>query len=446
MKLIVLLLCLAVGFFSLLTAAEKDGMIYYQMENGRFYGSAPLNPEATLVVAVGQRSGKKHKKEGKKKQGQKGSKEPKEFKRKGYVAVLALENNSLTPAAEDTFAVSYKGRKYATRVRTVAVVNQADTTEADIYISGRGGTDTVGIGFIRHYTWKNKTLTHTKTIVMEQKEEGIVYTHGYSLKTGDINGDGTQEAIYGGFYGKDINEHLSEDFTDVRVFEKTAEGSIRQSKITPFDSFKIPLRINALEVKDINGDSKAEIIIAGRSRMGDFQYASFAMWSVGRVTYHVNREHSLPGRFRTVLAADINGDGKDELITGGRVDMGERMIADVQVWKLEPQGVKRLACYTWTSDVSTRFRVLAPTAVNGQFLAAGRTELLHSSDSSRWLGFIRTFQFEKGSLWPIDLPFLLDKGKETRIRDLRQISANRYLGSGFIMETKKENYGFVFIK
>lgn len=409
---------------------QNSGMIYFQMEGGRFYNCAPLDtPYANRLVAVGQKS-----------PGQKGS------KRRGYVAVLIEKNNELTIAAEDMFSVEHKGKKWPTRVRTVAVVNRPGGKNTDIYITGRSGSDEEGIGFLRHYRWENNMLSPTRTVVMSQKQEGIVYTHGYSLKTGDIDGDGQQEAVYGGFFGRAINQHLSEDFSDVRVFSKTPGGSIEESAIKPFEKLKIPLRVNALEVKDLDGDGKAEIIIAGRSRQGDHEYSAFAIWSGGRISYHIDREQSLPGRFRTVMAADIDGDGKNELITGGRIDMDKRMVADLQIWELTADSVSMTARYNWTSEASTRLRALAPAPGNSHFVAAGRTELLHSGDSPRWIGFIRRFQLKDNSLWPVDLPFLLDKGPETRIRDIKFLGNNRYLCSGFIMKDKKKSAGFVLIR
>jgi hypothetical protein len=341
MKLIVSIIFIAVCLCGPLLGSKdstnNDGKIYYQMENGRFYSSALLETEGVIrVVAVGQRTPA----------GKRG-------KRQGYIAILVQKGNTLEVEAEELFKVTFNDRKWPTRVRTVAVVKQGHGKSADIYLSGRSGSDEEGIGFLRQYVWANNTLTHMKTITMHHKQEGLVYTHGYSLKTGDIDGDGIQEVIYGGFFGKSINEHLSEDFADVQIFKKNVKGIIERSSIKPFQKLQIPLRVNAMEVKDLDGDSKAEIIIVGRSRQGDQQFSSFAIWSNGQVSYHVNKDQSLPGRFRTVLALDIDGDGKDELITGGRIDMGERMVADLQVWKIKKQSVTMIARYNWTSDSST---------------------------------------------------------------------------------------------
>lgn len=408
---------------------QTNGMLYFQMENSRFYSSTPLDsPYAEMLVAVGQ-----------KRSAQKGS------KRQGYVAVLAEANNRLVIRAEDRFSLNHNGKVWPTRIRTVVVVNRSGGNDADIYITGRGGSDEQGIGFLRHYRWDNKTLSPTGTVIMSKKQEGIVYSHGYSLKTGDIDGDGQQEAVYGGFFGRTVSEHLSEDFSDVRVFKKSTGDSINESAIKPFEQLKIPLRVNALEVKDIDGDAKAEIIIAGRSRRGDREYSAFAVWRDGQISYHIDREQSLPGRFRTVMAADIDSDGNDELITGGRVDMGRRMAADLQLWRLSSGGVSRITRYNWTSDASTRLRALAPGSGDSGFVAVGRTQLPGSGKSPRWLGFIRYFQVNNGSLWPVNLPFLLDKGPETRIRDIKFIGPGRYLCAGFIMNDKKSSAGFVLI-
>ncbi|MCP4151011.1 MAG: hypothetical protein GY757_24925 [bacterium] len=431
MKHCVLFVLIAVCLCGLLSAAEvsqeKDGRVYFQIENVRFYSCTLLGTENHLV-AVGQRSS-----------------DEKGHKYQGYVAVLLNEAGKLTVVADDQFKVAQNDRKLPTRIRTVAAVNQPGGKNADIYITGKSGKDEDGIGFLRHYSWKNKKLSHTKTITLQQKQAGIDYTHGYSLKTGDIDGDGKQEAIYAGFYGKTINPALSKDFADVRIFKKNSAGVVEETTLKPFEKLKIPLRVNALEVKDINGDAKAEIIIAGRSLEGEREHSAFAIWSAGKVSYHVHREQTISTRFRTVMAQDIDKDGSFELITGGRLNVDKRTVADLQIWKLKPDGVSVMARYNWTSDASTRLRALAPATENNQFITAGRTELLQSGQSPRWTGFIRRFLFKNNSLWPIDTPYLMDKGFENRIRDIKFIAPNKYLASGFIMDNKKKNTGFVLI-
>lgn len=432
---------------------EAKDSVYYQLENGRFYSCTPLQTgQSVIVAAVGQlvpqqtgkhgggKSDGKGEGKGDGSGGGKGKGMGKRAKRQGYVALLELKNNQLIKIYKDSFQLTYQDRQWPTRVRTVASAGDS------LYITGRGGSDEEGIGFLRHYIYnkQNNRLKHTATFIIEKHQESEGYTHGYSLKTGDIDGDGVQEAVYGGFYGKTIHEHLSEDFADVRIYKPAPGGTIDELNMKPFAKMDIPLRVNAMEVKDLNGDGKAEIIIAGRSRQGDREYSSFAIWWGNRITVHIDREQSLPGRFRTVMALDLDNDGKDELITGGRIDLGERMVADLQTWDISPKEVKMISRYNWTSDASTRLRTLTPCCDSGRFFAAGRTELLHSGDSARWIGFVRRFQWKNGSLWPTDLPLLLDKGPETRIRDIKRIGS-QYLAAGFIVENENKSSGFVWI-
>jgi hypothetical protein len=168
MKIIVLFAFLTVCLCVSLTAGEappgKDNMIYYQRENARFYSCTPLGTPGThRFVAVGELA-----------PGAEGSKRP------GYIAVLLLKDGKLSIESEDRFHLEQGGRKWSTRVRTAAVVSQPGSQDIDIYISGKGGNDERGIGYLRHYTWANNllTLTPTQTIILRQEQEGIVYTHG----------------------------------------------------------------------------------------------------------------------------------------------------------------------------------------------------------------------------------------------------------------------------
>jgi hypothetical protein len=85
------------------------------------------------------------------------------------------------------------------------------------------------------------------------------YSHGYGLAIGDLDGDGKVEIAGGGFSSDGSGER-----GDIRVW------SFRDHKLvvrasTRFGSAESITRVNAVSIADIDGDGRGEIVTGGRS-------------------------------------------------------------------------------------------------------------------------------------------------------------------------------------
>lgn len=124
---------------------------------------------------------------------------------------------------------------------------------------------------------------------------------GLKIVSGDVNGDGRDEIITGAGPGGG---------PQIRVFDK--DGNPIWQTMAFSDDFKGGIDVAA---GDVNGDGKDEIIVS--------QFSNGQAWVK---VYKVNREKTILANFLAynfkfeggchVASGDVNGDGKDEIITG----------------------------------------------------------------------------------------------------------------------------------
>lgn len=396
-----------------------------KVEQGRFYYATPatLSNGLRVIAGVGQKD------------------EDSAVRYKGFVALYAWEKGVLRPIVQDTFAVEYEGVLKQTRIRTAAFAPAefpANPAHVDLYMVGKGGGDSDGVGFIQRRRFDGKTLTPGRTAII--KNPGAANTNGYPLKIADLDNDGKMEIIYGGFSG----DEGKGDSADIRIFHARENGGLEEDGVKPFADLPVMMRVNAMETGDINGDGGTEIIIAGRSKEGELEYPSFAWFSKGRSYYEVIKT-GFPGRLRALLAADLDNDGGMELVTGGRVDTPSYMSAMLLVWKVVDNRARLAGRYYWTGMGNTRLRALSVSGQPSRILAAGRYEWRDNADTLRWLGFYQYFTFAPEGIFPDSPPRSVDKDYETRVRSLEHLGGNESLGAGFTEDSAGKSTGFIAI-
>jgi len=342
---------------------------------------------------------------------------------RGYAALLRWRGGRIQVLAEDVFSVGHGGRDLPARVRSVVPVRSARTGRWVLYASGRAGADEEGVGFLRRTVLVRGGFGPSTTRVFST--EGADYTHGYPLAAADLDGDGAPEIVYGGFHGGPEG-----DRADVRVFSESEGGSLAERFPAPFDGAAPPLRVNALATGDLDGDGRREVVIAGRTRSGDVERSAVALWGPGRSLVQT-LESEVPSRLRTLLVRDLDGDGRDEIVAGGRVDgAGGTLEAGLEWWRLEGEELVPVSRYRWTADGSTRLRALAWLEEASVIVAAGRAEV-RGTRGLRWEGFVRAFRAEGGRLLPCSAPLYLDEGHETRIRAVVPLEGGQLAAAGF---------------
>jgi hypothetical protein len=329
--------------------------------------------------------------------------------------------------------------KIPTRIRAIVVVDDPVSRQWEIYAAGRSGEDETGSGFIRKsiYIGGGKKFEEVETMVFKSSDSQ--YTHGYPIASIKLGSEKKTGIVYGGFSGSPGSE--GEDRADVRVFSTGSGETFSKDPLRPFDTLPIPLRINALATGDIDGDGKDDIVIAGRSKTDKGEKAAFACWSDGKLYYKILDEEEA-GRFRSLLISDLDGDGKMEILTGGRTDVGDVFLARLECWHLREQSFQLVSRYTWSADRSTRLRAFVRHPGKNVFYAAGRSELLNGEELE-WTGFIRAFDFENNRVLPSGKPVYIRHAWETRIRHIVFYGKDRLLIAGFTMNPEKKEKGFI---
>jgi hypothetical protein len=347
-----------------------------------------------------------------------------------FIVLLRPEGSRIRFVAEYSFNIEIDGEKLPTRIRSVQLLRDGTDGDWNVFTAGKGGSDDEAAGFLHQAIIRDDRI--------RKKDEKIIRSldstadHGYPLAVADLDGDDGDEIIYGGFHRQD-----NLDRADVRVY-KLIGGELQEAG-RPFEALDIPFRINALEAGDLDGDGNNDIVIAGRSGQSEErEFSAFAWWTDGRIARHVYDEAN-PSRLRTVLIADLDGDGKNELITGGRLELEGIWLADLRCWILDRGQLLSRDRFNWSLGRRIRLRALSVSEDRkDSLIAAGRAERKDPDGAVRWAGFIWRFSFNGSRLLPLGSPDYFDRGLDTRVRHLHLTGEGSLLASGFSKAQGKE--------
>jgi len=352
------------------------------------------------------------------------------------IIAFAINNCNYKEISRKVFRVGPEGNTGKTRIRSLVCVKEASTNRYFIVVSGKAGPENREVGFIRSYVFDD-VLNLIDGI--EFSDPDTSYTHGYPLIEADINGDGKNEIIYGGFSG-----HKDRDRADIRIFSLGKDGHL--SRIEGFNTDRLNtlgLRINALTAGDMNGDGASEVAAAGRILENDIEHAAFAVFSDKTLIWKQLNDLGTC-RYRYAMATDMTGDAHPELVLGGRIDQGDTAYALLDIWQTHHGDMRLISRYRFTGTGSTRLRVVEPLpGLPGRLIIGGRLETVHN-DHMKWKGFLQQMTFESGILSPCSKPVILDKDWETRVRTM-DIFENSLITAGFTEDKTKASKAFISI-
>jgi len=154
------------------------------------------------------------------------------------------------------------------------------------------------------------------------------------------------------------NHQAKRDFTREnqvqRSFSDPEQGLVKYVRKQEF-----PFKVVDLDVGDINGDGREELVIIAPNRVIVYDYRKKRLKQIARFRAE-NKNH----KFLGVDVGDINRNGRDEIFVTGRYDNS------LSSFVLETGSGKKRLKKTW-DDVNLYFRIIPPFGTRPTLLAQG---------------------------------------------------------------------------
>jgi hypothetical protein len=173
------------------------------------------------------------------------------------------------------------------------------------------------------------------------------YWNGYttisSVAGGDVDGDGQMEIVTGGYF--------DDGFCFVAQLCVWDGATLALENVKTwywtFNTF-----INSVAVGDVDGDGKQEIVTGGSHWDGTRGVSQLCVWN-GETLALENVETWYwvsTTIINSVAVGDVDGDGKQEVVTGGYFDDDTRFVAQLCVWDGATLALENVETWYWTSD------------------------------------------------------------------------------------------------
>lgn len=195
--------------------------------------------------------------------------------------------------------------------------------------SKAGVNHIVTIGYYRHssgsdyaqlgvWSWDNIALTKKALWNWTGTGTGTTYAGGFDVATGDVDADGTSDIVTIGYTNNGTTTS-----TQLRVWDW--DGSSLNPKQTrdwlSFGQFSIGRTVS---VRDLDGNGSLEIVVGSEDYDYPLTKADMTVWSdatgsltqLSQTSWVTSPTQTLDEHFR-VSAADVDGDGVQEIVTAG---------------------------------------------------------------------------------------------------------------------------------
>lgn len=248
-----------------------------------------------------------------------------------------------------------------------------------------GIVEILSAGMVRNETSFITSLRvwHYDNNSLEQKSEyaGALVS---SIFVEDLDKDGKQEIVTVGllYKGSTSTSQLSlwhyENGNLILV--DTLDLSLAQVKSA-----------NSVYASDLDLDGNVEIVVGGYSDNLNNSKGQLCVWRWNGQEFSLKANEkwqlvngvcasTIAGQpqgntiVNNVKASDVNGDGNEEIVTGGFTFDGENVNAQLKVWSWSGNALSQLYSEEWTTDYLTEVKCLTLNDVNGD----GKTEIVGS--------------------------------------------------------------------
>ena len=285
------------------------------------------------------------------------------------IVLLAILTLSLTMVMPTANAMATKNVQtwYWTSSTTIQSVARAD-------VDGDGKNEIVTGGYYFDGTRFNAQLCvwDSATLALENVKTWFWTADTFinSVAVGDVDGDGQVEVVTGGYYWDGAR--------------KTAQLCVWSGATLALENVKVwywtsSTNINSVVVGDVDGDGKNEIVTGGNYFDGAHLIGQLCVWN-GATLSLKNVKTWLWGSetdIHSVTIGDVDSDGKVEIVTGGYYNDNTRNVAQLCVWDGTTIALESIKTWYWTSN--TYVYSVAVGDVDGD----GKNEIVTGGDYYR---------------------------------------------------------------
>ena len=217
--------------------------------------------------------------------------------------------------------LTLRAHRDGTSVNSIFVSDADNDGVSEILTVGRVRTNNLTISQLCLWNFKDNNLTIDKNVSLEAAN----VTSANSVFASDLDNNGDQEIVIGGY-----SDNLTNSKGQLSIWQRSGQTFTLKANQT--------WQLGAGTAKTIAGGTQGNTAV------------------------------------NNVKAADLDGDGYKEIVTGGFAYDGEKVNAQVKVWRWDGNALTEKASQEWATDYLTEAKCIALNDVDGD----GKTEIVQS--------------------------------------------------------------------